>query len=161
MTGTKIFQELPIRLEAILNDSVSVLLAMSYTEPSTELSVVAGTGFNGALRLPTCSLSPLKYDKRSTDWTRSAQHVLVDAELCVTGQKVFPKTDWDRAISAMLPDPDLLGLEQFVGGFFIAEIIRQVVVDAIQKVAYFDGILPPHISDPFTWRLENAALLMM
>jgi hexokinase len=134
---------------------------MSYLDPTTELSVVAGTGFNGAVRLPTSSLAPGKYGKRNPDWTELAQHVLVDGELCVTGQRVFPKTAWDQSISEMLPDPDILGLEQLVGAFFVGEIIRQVIVAAVRTVSLFDGQLPEEISQPFSWRLENAPLLLM
>lgn len=113
---------LSLRLEAILNDSVSVLLAMQYLDPATtQLSIVAGTGFNGAVQLPLTALAPGKYGQRSPSWVANAKQVLVDTELCVTGQGIFPLTKWDRAIlDTLSPDiVDLIGLELLLGGLFL------------------------------------------
>ncbi|OAA53489.1 hexokinase-1 [Niveomyces insectorum RCEF 264] len=153
---------LPLRLAAILNDSVSVLLAMQYRDPATRLSVVAGTGFNGAVQLPTGALAAAKYgSRRAPAWRRRARHVLVDAELCVTGHGIFPLTAWDRQLIDALPTPFQPGLELLVGGLFVGEILRRVMADAVQQAAFLGGgALPDGLQAPFSLRLETITMLL-
>ncbi|KAJ5110303.1 hypothetical protein N7532_002948 [Penicillium argentinense] len=156
---------LEIRLEAILNDSVSALLALSYVDPSTELSIIVGTGFNGGLRLPATAFNASKLRHRSNrqeDATRKNLEILVDAELSVVGQGILPRvrTTWDSRVAALSPfGPDVLGLELQVGGLFLGELVRQVVVNAINTVGLFDGHLPDLIQAPMTWELRHGAIL--
>ncbi|CEL11445.1 hypothetical protein ASPCAL14547 [Aspergillus calidoustus] len=156
---------LEIRLEAILNDSVSALLALSYIDPSTELSIIAGTGFNGGLRLPATAFSSSKLKHRPNlrdETTQKETEILVDAELSVVGQGILPRaqTIWDSRVAALLPfQPDLLGLELHVGGLFLGELVRQVVVDAINTVGLFGGYLPELVQAPMSWELRHGAIL--
>ncbi|KAK2684544.1 hypothetical protein QWA68_016412 [Fusarium oxysporum] len=152
---------LEIQLEAILNDSVSALLALSYIDPSTELSIIAGTGYNGGVRLPATVINPAKMKHRSNsqrDAMRESSKILVDAELSVVGQGIMPreKTTWDSRLDEMVPfEPDVLGLELQVGGLFLGELVRQIVMDAIKLVGLFDGHLPELTQAPMSWGLQH------
>lgn len=153
---------LSLRLEAILNDSVSVLLAMQYLDPATtQLSIVAGTGFNGAVQLPTFVLAPGKFGQRPPSWIANARQVLVDTELCVTGQGIFPLTKWDQAILATLPRDivDLIGLELLIGGLFLGEVFRRVVVDAVREAGFLGGQVPASLAEPYSLQLETVTVL--
>lgn len=154
---------LGLRLEAILNDSVSVLLAMQFLDPTaTQLSIVAGTGFNGAVQLPTSALAAGKFGQRSPAWVERAQQVLVDTELCVTGQGIFPLTEWDQVILDTMP-PDiagLLGLELLVGGLFLGEVFRRVVVDAVHEAEFLGGQAPTGLVEPYSLPLETVTVLL-
>ena len=154
---------LSLRLEAILNDSVSVLLAMQYLDPTaTQLSIVAGTGFNGAVQLLTSALALGKFGQRSPAWVERAQQVLVDTELCVTGQGIFPLTRWDQAILDTMPPNivGLLGLESLIGGLFLGEVFRSVVVDAVREAGFLDGQLPTGLVEPYSLPLETVTVLL-
>jgi hexokinase len=120
---------------------------------------VAGTGFNGALQLPTTALAPEKYAGRAPQWTTNRPSILVDTELCVVGQDIFEMTEWDRRVVPMLPQPDILGLERFNGGRMIGEVIRQVITDAVGTVGLLGGVVPELIQVPFSFGLEKAAWL--
>ncbi|UPL02878.1 hypothetical protein LCI18_013812 [Fusarium solani-melongenae] len=156
---------LEIQLEAILNDSVSALLALSYIDPSTELSIIAGTGYNGGLRLPAAVINPAKMKHRSNsqrDAMRESSEVLVDAELSVVGQGIIPreKTTWDSRLDELMPfEPGVIGLELQVGGLFLGELVRQIVMDAIKLVGLFDGHLPELTQAPMAWGLQHGAAL--
>lgn len=94
--------------------------------------------------------------------TRMKTEVLVDAELSVVGQGILPRvrTPWETRVAGLLPfAPDLIGLELQVGGLFLGELVRQVVVDAINTVGLFGGYMPELIRDPMTWELRHGALL--
>jgi hexokinase len=164
-TLTQTHQGLEIQLEAILNDSVSALLALSYIDPSTELSIIAGTGYNGGVRLPATVINPAKMKHRSNsprDTMRESSKILVDAELSVVGQGIMPreKTTWDSRLDEMVPfEPGVLGLELQVGGLFLGELVRQIVMDAIKLVGLFDGHLPELTQAPMSWGLQHGAVL--
>jgi hexokinase len=117
------------------------------------------------LRLPASAFSAAKLKHRPNiedDTTRKKTEILVDAELSVFGQGILPRvrTTWDVRVAALLPfAPDLLGLELQVGGLFLGELVRQVVLDAINTVGLFNGHLPERIREPMSWELRHAAIL--
>ncbi|EXM14923.1 hypothetical protein FOTG_16687 [Fusarium oxysporum f. sp. vasinfectum 25433] len=156
---------LEIQLEAILNDSVSALLALSYIDPSTELSIIAGTGYNSGVRLPATVINPAKMKHQSNsqrDAMQESSKILVDAKLSVIRQGIMPreKTTWDSRLDKMVPfKPGVLGLELQVGGLFLGELVRQIVMDAIKLVGLFDGHLPELTQAPMSWGLQHGAVL--
>ncbi|ETI23978.1 hypothetical protein G647_05785 [Cladophialophora carrionii CBS 160.54] len=135
-------RHLSLELDAIINDSIGPLLALAYTKPRTGVGLVVGTGFNASIKLPARSLTAEKYGQRPSRWRNLAEHVLVDTELCVTGRNIFHQTVWDDQITALFPRPDSLALEQWVGGFFMAEIVRRILLQAAQANLLFGGNTP-------------------
>ncbi|OCT50197.1 Hexokinase-1 [Cladophialophora carrionii] len=133
---------LSLELDAIINDSIGPLLALAYTKPRTGVGLVVGTGFNASIKLPARSLTAEKYGQRPSRWRDLAKHVLVDTELCVTGRNIFHQTVWDDQITALFPRPDSLALEQWIGGFFMAEIVRRILLQAAQANLLFGGNTP-------------------
>ncbi|KAM5511660.1 Hexokinase-1-like protein 2 [Fusarium oxysporum f. sp. phaseoli] len=93
---------------------------------------------------------------------RESSKILVDAELSVVGQGIMPreKTTWDSRLDDMVPfEPGVLGLELQVGGLFLGELVRQIVMDAIKLVGLFDGHLPELTQAPMSWGLQHGAVL--
>ncbi|KAJ4029102.1 N-acetylglucosamine kinase 1 [Fusarium oxysporum] len=96
------------------------------------------------------------------DAMRESSKILVDAELSVVGQGIMPreKTTWDSRLDEMVPfEPGVLGLELQVGGLFLGELVRQIVMDAIKLVGLFDGHLPELTQAPMNWGLQHGAVL--
>jgi hexokinase len=135
------------------------LIALAYTRPQTSLGLVVGTGFNAAVKLPANSLVAEKYGLRPREWRESANEVLVDTELCVVGRNIFSQTRWDDQITALLPSRSALGLEQWIGGFFLAEIIRRILLEATERALLFRGHTPDKLRQLRSIGLEMFAAM--
>ncbi|KAL8729080.1 MAG: hypothetical protein Q9166_004997 [cf. Caloplaca sp. 2 TL-2023] len=141
---------LNIRLDAIVNDSSAAVLSRAYIDPSTRLAVILGTGINAAIHLPVSSLHSSKFGSRQFPTSVETTHVLVNTELSMFGKRAFPTTRWDEHLNAHHILPDYQPMEYLLAGGYIGEIVRLVLVEAIETAGLFDGNLPPRLSTPFT-----------
>jgi len=140
---------LNVQLQAIVNDSLATLLAEAYREPSTRMSLILGTGTNSAIFLPVTALSSTKYGQRSDDWHDLAKHVVVNTELSMHGKNIWPATRWDRHLNETHTIPDFQPFEYLVGGRYLGEIMRLVLVEAIDEGLLFDGETPNRLREPY------------
>ncbi|KAI4197422.1 MAG: hypothetical protein LQ350_005915 [Teloschistes chrysophthalmus] len=140
---------LNIRLDAIVNDSSAAVLSRAYIDPSTRLAVILGTGLNAAIRLPISSLHESKFGLREFPST-VVSHVLVNTELSMFGKRTFPSTRWDGHLNAHHMMPDYQPMEYLLSGGYMGEIVRLIVIEAIETAGLFDGRIPPALSAPYT-----------
>lgn len=148
---------LGVELHAIVNDSSATLLSKAYTDPSTRFALILGTGVNAAVHLPVNMFGPKKFGVRPTSWHEEAQHVLVNTELSMFGSGVLPLTRWDMSIKDVHPTPDFQPLEYMVGGGYIGEIVRQIVVEGIATAGLLGGIIPPSLKVPYSLETETVS----
>ncbi|KAL8819043.1 MAG: hypothetical protein Q9223_002441 [Gallowayella weberi] len=142
-------QNLNIRLDAIVNDSSAAVLSRAYVDPSTRLAVILGTGINAAIHLPVSSLHESKFGSRQVPTTVDTTHVLVNTELSMFGKHAFPVTRWDEHLNAHHILPDYQPMEYLLAGGYMGEIVRLIIVEAVETAGLFGGILPPALSIPF------------
>lgn len=143
-------QNLYIQLDAIVNDSSSALLARAYLDPATRLAYILGTGINAAIHLPIASLDPSKFSARSLPKETAITHVLTNTEFSMYGKDIFPTTRWDELLNSHHILPDYQPFEYLVAGGYMGEIVRLVMIEAIQHTGLFNGILPPSLTTPYT-----------
>ncbi|KAL8836282.1 MAG: hypothetical protein Q9176_006431 [Flavoplaca citrina] len=148
---------LNIRLDAIVNDSSAAVLFRAYVEPSTRLAVILGTGLNAAIHLPLSSLHKSKFGTRPFPSNPEITHVLVNTELSMFGKDVFPTTRWDEDLNAHHILPDYQPLEYLLAGKYIGEIVRLILVEAIETCGLFDGRLPQALSRHFSLETRTLA----
>jgi hexokinase len=144
-----ILQNLPVRLEAIVNDSSATLLSQAYRNPSTRLALILGTGTNAAIHLPVSSLASSKYGTRPQAWHDEATHVLVNTELSMFGKNVLPVTRWDEDLNRNHMRPDFQPFEHLVSGRYLGEIVRLILVEAIRTAGLFGGETPARLAEPY------------
>ncbi|RDW66335.1 phosphotransferase-2 [Coleophoma cylindrospora] len=149
-------KNLNVSLQAIVNDSSACLLASAFTShtPPTRLSLILGTGCNAAVHLPVSSFSPQKFGIRPSSWHSAATHVIVNTELSMFGGHLLPFTRWDRQLLVKHPRPDFQPLEYFVGGGYLGEIVRLVLIEAIETTGIFGGIVPAGLEEPYSLDTE-------
>lgn len=133
---------LEVELAAIVNDSTATLLSQAYINEATRFSLILGTGVNIAAHLPIPTISPKKYGTRPEGWFDKASHVVVNTELGMFGQGILPFTRWDRILAAEHPRPDFQPLEYLVSGFYLGEMTRIALVEAIKSTGIFGGAVP-------------------
>ncbi|KAH0558516.1 hypothetical protein GP486_004824 [Trichoglossum hirsutum] len=143
-------RDLHVRIDAIINDSSATLLSRAYLDASTRLALVLGTGCNAAIHLPVTTLGPEKLGNRPSSWYEKATHVLVNTELSMFGKGIFPTTRWDDLLNDRNLLPDFQPFEQLISGRYLGEIVRLILVEAIQTAGLFGGEMPEGILEAYS-----------
>ena len=154
-------QELNVRLDAIVNDSSSALLARAYLDPATRLAFILGTGVNAAIHIPLNPLDPGKFFARFSETIRKPRHVLTNTEFSMFGKNIFPTTRWDESLNASHMMPDYQPLEYLIAGVYISELVRLVLKEAASKVNLWGGSLPSSLQSPYTLDSKTLAIIDM
>ncbi|KAI0443466.1 hexokinase-1 [Xylaria telfairii] len=145
---------LNVQLASIINDSTATLLSQAYTHAETRFGLILGTGTNIAVHLPVSAIGRFKYGKRPKSWFDSARHVIVNTELGMFGHDILPMTRWDDLLNASHPRPEFQPLEHFLSGYYLGEICRLAIVEAVETVGLLGGELPPSLADPYSLDTE-------
>jgi hexokinase len=66
------------------------------------------------------------------------------------GKDILPMTRWDKLLSAAHPRPDFQPLEHFVAGFYLGEICRLALIEAIEETGLLGGVVPPSLQKPYS-----------
>ncbi|KAJ1335938.1 hexokinase [Microdochium nivale] len=131
---------LPVKVAALVNDTVGTLMARSYTSPgktSTLLGAIFGTGTNGAYVDKVAKIQkPVEgdYDKSTGDMVINTEWGSFDNQL-----NVLPNTSYDIELDHKSVNPGIQLFEKRVSGMFLGEIVRLVIVELINNpnVAFF------------------------
>lgn len=136
-------------MQAIVNDSSATLLSQAYRDQSTRMSLILGTGTNAAIQLPVSAFAHDKFGTRPQSWHDAAENVLVNTEVSMFGKTVLEKTRWDDELNMNHQYPDFQPLEHLVGGRYLGEIVRLILVEAIGTAGLFHGNMPAHLQEPY------------
>ncbi|KAK6521393.1 hypothetical protein TWF506_001613 [Arthrobotrys conoides] len=147
-----------ISMEAIVNDSLATLLSHAYVSPATRCGLILGTGTNAALSLPLKMLPEEKLVPTLGNRPKDAQEVLVNTELSMYGRGILPITDWDKALDRAMPLPGFQPLEYLIGGAYLGEIARLIVVD-LRNERLLNNIPECWKEKPYSLATEVLALL--
>ncbi|KAF2083607.1 putative glucokinase [Saccharata proteae CBS 121410] len=128
---------LPVRVAALVNDTVGTLMARSYTSPGksgTLLGAIFGTGTNGAYVEKLDKIVKLKNSKES-NYDKSTGEMIVNAEWGSfdNGLRVLPNTRWDDALDKATVNPGIQMFEKRISGMFLGEILRLAMVDIVKN----------------------------
>jgi hexokinase len=150
---------LHVELSAIVNDSSAALLSEAYITPSTRFSLILGTGVNIAVHLPVTTIDQPKFGDRPSSWHEKASHVIVNTELGMFGHDILPLTRWDKLLNAAHPRPDFQPLEQLVSGYYLGEICRLALLEAIRTTGIFGGVVPSSLQTPYSLDTETLSMI--
>ncbi|CCC07698.1 unnamed protein product [Sordaria macrospora k-hell] len=131
---------LPVKVAALVNDTVGTLMARSYSSPGKSgaiLGAIFGTGTNGAYVEKLSKLKkPLagEYDNSTGEMVINTEWGSFDNQL-----KVLPNTPWDIQLDQATPNPGIQMYEKRVSGMYLGEILRLAVIDLLKNpdVAFF------------------------
>ena len=121
---------LPVRVAALVNDTVGTLMARAYTSPgetSSLLGAIFGTGTNGAYVEKVENITKSiegDYDKASGEMVINTEWGSFDNTL-----KVLKLTTYDKELDAGSVNPGIQMFEKLISGMFLGEILRVVTVD--------------------------------
>lgn len=152
-------QGLSIRVEAIINDGAATLLSQAYLEPSTSMGLILGTGTNAAAYFPVTSIGSSKFGSRSASWFTNANRVIVNTEASMFGGGILPRSRWDETLNNEHPLPDFQPLEYMTTGRYLGELMRLIILEAVETCNMFGGAVPAELVDPYT--LDTAILAQL
>ncbi|KAG6363752.1 hypothetical protein INS49_008855 [Diaporthe citri] len=150
---------LHVELAAIVNDSSACLLSEAYLNSSTRFGLILGTGVNIAVHLPVPTIGREKFGSRPDFWFDKASHVIVNTELGMFGKGILPVTRWDKSLNAAHPKPDFQPLEHMVSGFYLGEMCRLALIEAISTTGVLGGVVPPSLHLPYSLDSETISLI--
>lgn len=130
--------QLPVKVAALVNDTVGTLMARSYTSPGktgTLLGGIFGTGTNGAYIEKLDRISKMSTLSGSTDYDKSTGHMIVNTEWGSFDNQmsVLPDTPYDRALDEESPNPGIQMFEKRVSGMFLGEVLRRALLALTEK----------------------------
>lgn len=153
-------QNLNVRIDAIVNDSSATLLSRAYMDPSTRMSLILGTGTNVAIHFPVHAIGIDKFGDRPTEWFAQAKHVIVNTELSMFGGGgVLPTTRWDDELNRSHIRPDYQPLEYMATGRYLGEIVRLIIVEAVESAGLFGGELPASMESSYSFDTAIASCI--
>ena len=124
---------LPVKVAALVNDTVGTLMARSYTSPGktgTLLGAIFGTGTNGAYVEKLSKITKLKTMKDVGDYDKSTGEMIVNTEWGSFDNQmsILPNTPYDQALDAESVNPGIQMFEKRVSGMFLGEILRRAML---------------------------------
>ena len=124
---------LPVKVAALVNDTVGTLMARSYTSPGktgTLLGAIFGTGTNGAYVEKLDRITKMASMEGSTDYDRSTGEMIVNTEWGSFDNQlsVLPNTPYDDALDKESVNPGIQMFEKRVSGMFLGEILRRALL---------------------------------
>jgi len=158
---------LPVKVVALVNDTVGTLMSRSYTSPGktgTLLGAIFGTGTNGAylekldrikkLNDPNETFGP--FDKSTGGMVINTEWGAFDNDM-----KVLPDTEWDRELNQNSVNPGMQMFEKRVSGMFLGEILRNAII-GLQKHGLFQNSRNTSIDElsklSVPWSVDTSAL---
>lgn len=124
---------LPVRVAALVNDTVGTLMARSYTANGKQgslLGAIFGTGTNGAYVEKLSNIKkPIQgeYEAATGEMVINSEWGSFDNQL-----NILPTTTWDKALDDESINPGFQMFEKRISGMFLGEIVRRVIVDMVK-----------------------------
>ena len=132
---------LPVRVAALVNDTVGTLMARSYTSPGktgTLIGAIFGTGTNGAYVEKLEKVKKMKeideIEGSGGGYDSSTGLMIVNTEWGSFDNQlsVLPNTPYDKALDAESVNPGIQMFEKRVSGMFLGEILRRSILSLYQ-----------------------------
>lgn len=123
---------LPVRVAALVNDTVGTLMARSYSSPgktATLVGAIFGTGTNGAYVEKIDQIHKLRHLDGSAKFESRTGEMVINTEWGSFDNQlsVLPNTVYDRALDEESVNPGYQMFEKRVSGMFLGEILRRVL----------------------------------
>jgi len=126
----------PIKLTALVNDTVGTLIAGAYTDTAIKIGAIFGTGCNAAY-MDTCGGIP------------KLAHLGLDPDLPMTincewgafdnEHFILPRTPYDIIIDEQSPRPGQQTFEKMIAGLYLGELFRLILLELYEAGKIFVG----------------------
>ncbi|KAG0355515.1 hexokinase-domain-containing protein [Gamsiella multidivaricata] len=139
----------PVRVAALVNDTVGTLLAYAYNHPETIMGVILGTGCNGAYIEKISNIE--KWKGKTT-----ADEMIVNMEFGAFDKErvILPLTMFDNKMDRKSVNPNKQIFEKMIAGMYLGEITRNILLNLIDRRLLFEGNVSADLNQ--MWTFETA-----
>ncbi|EOA91077.1 uncharacterized protein SETTUDRAFT_166909 [Exserohilum turcica Et28A] len=128
---------LPVKVAALVNDTVGTLMARSYTSPGktgTLLGAIFGTGTNGAYVEKLDKVTKLTNDQDVSGYDKSTGEMIVNTEWGSfdNSLRTLPNNPYDIELDKNSVNPGIQMFEKRVSGMFLGELLRLALLKLIK-----------------------------
>ena len=125
--------KLPVKVAALVNDTVGTLMARSYTSKGDQRSILGaifGTGTNGAYIEKTSNIKK----EIEGDYDTSTGEMVINTEWGSFDNQLnaLPITPWDKEPDIKSVNPGFQMFEKRISGMFLGEITRLAILEMMQ-----------------------------
>jgi len=134
-----------VHVTALVNDTVGTLMSHAYSDPGTMVGVIFGTGTNAAY-VEKVSAIP-----KWTGGPVETGEMIINCEWGAFDNErvVLPFNKYDQMMDEGSNNKGEQTFEKMISGLYLGEIVRQVIVELIQRRVLFGGISSPEIETPY------------
>ncbi|KTW26447.1 hypothetical protein T552_02926 [Pneumocystis carinii B80] len=127
-------ENIPVKVAALVNDTTGTLIASNYVDNTTKLGVIFGTGSNAAYMEQVKYIPKIQHLNLPPDL-----HIAINCEWGSFDNEhlVLPRTKYDIQLDLESIYPGQQTFEKMVSGFYLGEILRQVLLDLYEKKKFF------------------------
>lgn len=139
-------REVPVLVNAIVNDTVGTLVASSYLEPSSQIGLILGTGTNSAYYELTKNIPKLAPEYRA-----KFEEMAINIEWGAfdNAKKILPLSEYDAEMDLLTPNPGQQIFEKSISGFYLGELFRIIITHFHKQGLVFQAPGLPSTFDSF------------
>ncbi|KAF9932660.1 hexokinase A [Linnemannia zychae] len=133
-------KNLPITVNALINDTVGTLVATAYKHPGCEIGIIFGTGTNCAYLEDQSQITKIRLD--AANYTSPTGQQIINTEWGAFGNLsgVLPSNTYDKRLDSKSSRPGQQLYEKVVSGLYISELARIVIHDLAKRgLLFVDG----------------------
>ncbi|MCX5780478.1 MAG: hypothetical protein NTV45_06600 [Firmicutes bacterium] len=129
----------------VMNDTIGTFMASAYSYPATRIGSVLGTGYNSCYYQPAAAVE-------------FGDGQIINLE-CGNFDKV-PTTYYDEALGEQSSSPASQKLEKMVSGYYLGELLRLMLNDAITPDASGSGGCSNQLSTPHSLDASDVSIVI-
>ena len=157
---------LPVKVAALVNDTVGTLMARSYTSPGktgTLLGAIFGTGTNGAYVEKLDRVTKLTSSSDAGVYDTTTGEMIINSEWGSFDNNlhILPNTPYDAALDAESNNPGVQMFEKRISGMFLGEILRRALLALVndsKSQLFHDNTSADNDEHSTTYIREDSAL---
>ncbi|KAJ4896607.1 Hexokinase-3 [Raphanus sativus] len=145
-------RSLDMHVAALVNDTVGALSLGYYHDPDTVVAVVFGTGSNA------CYLERTDAIIKSQGLLTTSGSMVVNMEWGNFWSSHLPRTSYDIDLDAESSNPNDMGFEKMIGGLYLGDIVRRVIL-RMSQVSDIFGTTLSMLSEPYVLRTNSVSAM--
>ncbi|CAO3626593.1 unnamed protein product [Cunninghamella blakesleeana] len=146
-------KKIHVKVSALVNDTVGVLVAHAYSNPKTRIGFIYGTGTNAAYPEKITKMVKLKKDQQSL---QTQEEMLVNTEIDIFGSEDYlPLNRFDLHLDQLHSQPKFQLYEKMMSGGYLGELVRLAALELIQEKLLFHGFIPLEFKNKYQFDSSN------
>ncbi|KAI9300498.1 hexokinase-domain-containing protein, partial [Cunninghamella echinulata] len=126
-------KHVPVKVTALVNDTVGTLLSNAYQKPNTIAGLILGTGSNGAYIEKIGKMGKWQGTQQPED------EMIINMEFGAfdNERNILPLTRFDNKLDRKSINPHSQLFEKLISGMYLGEIVRNVICDMMDRNLLF------------------------